>query len=264
MPKGLSVKPIEPLIIDTFNEMYQRDQKVTAKEVRKKVRDKLEEMYTVKNLPSDWPGVSAVGKIITAIKKKMTQLGPDPEDRPWSVLALAIYDIPPEVLPTLLKYWAQSMKTAWKVDQLKPSNAEHAKILEEAKQLGALQPLTIRQAKWIGRLYHIYKERMNERDKFGERGLHAAAMNYANYERIMSLVGEYPEKPEDMRWVWQEDALLYYELTSDDELLTTLAYTTPELRERYPGLYQQIIETRTQVLTDQEEATNEGQHKGKE
>ena len=45
MAKGLSIKPIEPLIAETFNSMYELDSKVTAKEVQAKVRTKLKDKY---------------------------------------------------------------------------------------------------------------------------------------------------------------------------------------------------------------------------
>lgn len=181
MAKGLSVKPIEPLIAETFTNMHKLDAKITAKEVQAEVRTRLKDTYKDKELPPDWPSVSAVGKVITKIKPK---LGLDPEDNLWSVSALTDYDIPPEALPTVMKAWAKALE-----DDV---------------------PLTIRQVKWVVSLYCI-------EDNIGD--LIIIALEYANREKATKLTGAYPDKPQNMSWLWFGDAILYLGMTGDDSLL---------------------------------------------
>lgn len=105
----------------------------------------------------------------------------DPEDNPWSVsaLALADYNIPPETLPVVMNAWA--------------------KALVEDK------PLTIRQVKWIARLCFIYDGKTD----ISLEWLIAKASEYANRETAIKSIGTYPDKPQNMRWLWFGDAFLY-------------------------------------------------------
>lgn len=182
MAKGVKITDvIKVLIAETFNSMYELDPKVTAKEVQAKVNTILREKNP--KLDSDWPGVSAVGKVITEIKKKMNELGPDPEDRPWSVSALTLtdYDMPPEALPVVMQAWAKA-------------------LVENA-------PLTIRQVKWIARLHCI----LGNID-----GLTVRALEYASREKAIKLTGAYPDKPKNMRGLWFGDAFLYLNMRDKD------------------------------------------------
>ena len=103
----------------------------------------------------------------------------DSEDNPWSVSALADYDIPPEALPIVMKAWA--------------------------KALADDDPLTIRQVKWIAHLCHIYK---GETD-ISLEWLIAKASEYASREKAIKSIGTYPDKPQNMRWLWFGDVFLY-------------------------------------------------------
>ena len=79
-----------------------------------------------------------------------------------------------------------------------------------AKALVDDDPLTIRQVKWIARLYCI----LGNID-----GLIVRALEYANREKVIELTGTYPDKPEDMWRLWFEDALLYFASKGDDSPL---------------------------------------------
>lgn len=159
MAKGLSIKPIVPLIADTFSCMYELDTKVTAKEVQAKVRTKLKDKYKDKKLPPDWPSVSAVGKVITKIRPKF---GTDPKDNPFSLGALVKYPIPPEALPTVLRAWAQYRKQG--------------------------DTLTIREALWFSRLSSVLSEFEKVGDK--NRNLGNLVQWYAIRERAYEATGE--------------------------------------------------------------------------
>lgn len=154
--------------------------------VREKLLKRMKETGLDRNFGSDWPSVSAVGKVLTDIRKEESELGPDPEDRPWSVSALADYGIPPEVLPIAMKAWA--------------------KALEDDN------PLTIRQVKWIARLYYLLKDK--DTDLLAER-----ALEYASLEKAIKATRTYPDKAQDSWWLWFRDAILYRAMTGDESPL---------------------------------------------
>jgi hypothetical protein len=139
----------------------------------------------------------------------------DPEDKPWSVSALPAFEIPPEALPVVIKAWAERLEAVKQSREVKPHNAEHARVIRKY-----ITPLTIREAKWYGRLYHIYKDR---NDRKGEIELSSIVANLAAMEKALKQMGAYlwqgaEDKLEDMSWLWQMDALLHYHLTGKTNL----------------------------------------------
>ena len=154
--------------------------------VREKLLKRMKETGLDRNFGSDWPSVSAVGKVLTDIRKEESELGPDPEDRPWSVSALADCDIPAEALPVVMDAWAKALVND--------------------------DPLTIRQVKWIAYLYHVLKDR--DTDLLAER-----ALEYASLEKAIKGTGTYPAKPQDAWWLWFKDAILYFNMAGDDSPL---------------------------------------------
>lgn len=127
------------------------------------------------------PSLETLEKMISSARNNN-----DPEDKPWSVPALADYNIPPEALPIVMKAWAKAL-----VDD---------------------DPLTIRQVKWIARLCYIYK---GETDRSLEY-LIVKASEYASREKAIKLTGAYPDKPQNMRWLWFGDAFLYLDITDKE------------------------------------------------
>ncbi len=180
-----------PNVPDNVNniiaEVYIKDHNQTAKEVMGEVHRRLEKQPNGQLRP-DWPGLSYIQKALIKFRKKERELPLDPEDRPWSVAALALadYNIPPEALPVVMKAWAKAL-----VDD---------------------KPLTIRQVKWIARLRYIYT---GETDISLEY-LTVKASNYANTEKAIKLTGAYPDKPQNMRWLWLSDAFLYIDVKDKD------------------------------------------------
>jgi len=79
------------------------------------------------NIREDWPGLSAVQKILQKIR--LEQL-PNPKDEPWSLYTLADYDIPADALQPVLNAYALTLAFN-------------------------LKPLTIREAQWVARLYKV-------------------------------------------------------------------------------------------------------------
>jgi len=135
----------------------------------------------------NWPGVSSVGKKIREIRDEEIRLSLGREDRPWSLVALADYDIPPEALPVVMNAWS--------------------KALEQDNS-----PLTIRQVKWIARLYYFLRSKSAD-------SLIEQALEYARRERILRLTKTYPDKPEDAWWLWFSDAIIYLLETGNDSAL---------------------------------------------
>ena len=115
-----------PSIPDTVTSLiakvYDEDRDRTAKEVMVEVHRRLREEG--RQLRPGWPGLSAVQKVLTNIRKKEPNL----KDRPWSLDALRDYPLPPEALPLLFRIWLLKQE-----DPFSP-------------------PLSIREAGWIAQL----------------------------------------------------------------------------------------------------------------
>jgi hypothetical protein len=111
--------------------VYKKHPKWKAPEVRNEVS-----FLVRKNnpkLPSNWPSLSTVQKILATVRKNMKELLPSPRDKPWSTASMVKYPIPPEALPSVLQTWA------W--------------VRENTTGI-----FTIRQAQWVARLYAITKD----------------------------------------------------------------------------------------------------------
>ncbi len=169
----------------------------TAKRVHQALHDRLKrEHYPRKS--AAWPSLSAIQKQMGKIREAESERGldPDPEDRPWCVVSLAKYDMPPEALPVVLEAWAKS--------------------------LVANTPLTIREAKWVARLVHI----VSDLDALVDR-----AMSYAAVEATMQEIGRYPTKPETFaKFLWDMDTFLYRDKQPHDPELER------RLMEKYGGM----------------------------
>jgi len=130
--------------------VYDQHRTWKAKEVQREVSYLLRKKNP--QLPKGWPGLSAVQKVLAKLRKPQP---PNPQDEPWSMASLEKYPIPPEALPTVYKAWLYC-------------NVE------------ADMPFTIRQAKWIVRLYHLFKEQSMD-------SLHAVVTSYVLAERAAEL-----------------------------------------------------------------------------
>lgn len=156
--------------------------------IREKLLKELKERELHKVFGPNWPGKSAVGIQLKEIREReRARLGIDPEDKPWCVEALADHDIPPEALPVVMNAWAKA-------------------LVEE-------NPLTIRQVKWIARLYCILGRNID--------GLIKVASASADQEKAIKLTGAYPDKPQNMWWLWFGDAFLYLNMKDKDVDLAT-------------------------------------------
>jgi len=169
----------------------------------------LETMIETRGLRS--PTIETMEKLISKIRNDR-----DSQDRPWSVAALSDYEIPPDALLIVMKAWA--------------------------KELDKDSYLTIREVKWIARLYAVYPNlkdlpkvshfndimfepedgvTITARDVENEilDDIIKTARGYANQERAIKLTGTYPHNLQDAVWLWSRDAGLYHAVTGDMRIL---------------------------------------------
>lgn len=126
------------------------------------------------------PSRDTLNKLIS-----LTRNSDEPEDNYWSLSALPEYELQPEALSLVMQAWALSIKQE--------------------------KPLTIRQARWIARLYHLLNEQ-------GLEFLVESAIEFALHEKIMKLTTKYPKTIQGMTHLWFGDALLNLILTGDNSL----------------------------------------------
>jgi hypothetical protein len=127
--------PIGPKITDnvrrTITEVWVDHQDWVAKEVMTEVHTRLRKNNP--NVKPNWPGISAIQIELKKLRGRDsdTKEKGDPlnlQDKPWNVITLMEYDLPPEALPTVLEVWLFRLRENF-------------------------SPLTIREAKWVARLH---------------------------------------------------------------------------------------------------------------
>lgn len=94
-----------------------------AKEIRHEVN---------RRLGSDSPGLSAVQKQLTKMRRREAETGQDVRDRPWDLGSLTEHDLPPEAIPRILS-------------------------VQEMREESGQKPLTVREAWWVSRLSAVIK-----------------------------------------------------------------------------------------------------------
>ena len=122
MAKG---KPITDEVKAEIVKVYLKHPSYRAKEVQAEVHRRLRDQNP--RISPDWPGLSTVQKTISPIRS----LPQDPEDSRWSIYTLAFSDISADALPVVLEAYGLTIK--WKLEK----------------------PLTVREAKWVARLYRV-------------------------------------------------------------------------------------------------------------
>jgi len=176
-----------------------------------------------------WPGLSAIQKELAGIRKRDAErlLESKGLDRPWSIYTLAEYEISPEALPAVMKAWASR--------------------LEQGK------PLSIRQARWIARLYYVLRDTGNPNYPKHAQIRDQAPLTIASAEKALELLNKYPDEQEDMWWSWQDDAFIYSLMTGDNK---PLAKVTEQIRK-------QVQEVKVLTTKEGKEANNERPHTSK-
>ena len=185
--------------------------------VREELVSRLEETGLYRNFDKNWPGVSAVGNVLRPMRKRERELGPNPLDQPWRILSLASYDIPPGALPYVMGM--QAMR------------------IEQGSQL------TIREAKWIARLYRFVETMIpKHKEKLGlDSLLWVHAIRYARSERVYELLRETGNLPDSEIEKWlllYDDSLLYGQVTGDRKPFQRVC---SKLHEIDPEAYRRMV-----------------------
>ncbi len=154
--------------------VYQKHPKWQAKDVHKEVSLILRKSNP--KLPPGWPGLSTVQKVLATVRKNMKETPLDPQDKPWSMGTLNEYPIPPDAIPSVLKVWK------FREEQTYKFNFEGVEVPEYDRK-----SLTIRQAKWVGRLSHVTMP--GETGYLSTGYLTMMATDYAETEQANELAG---------------------------------------------------------------------------
>jgi hypothetical protein len=128
------------------------------------------------------PGKETLERMISAIRNRAAA----EEDGPWHVGTLVRHPMPSEALSTVLRAWADALQQD--------------------------RPFTIREALWVARLFHIFKEAGPVDDI---RLLTEIARDYAMAERVDSLTEESADNRRPVRLHWIDDARLFRLLYKD-------------------------------------------------
>jgi hypothetical protein len=113
---------VPPEVEDLIAEVFRNHQKWKAPAIRNEVLSVLRKQTP--KPPEGWPSLSYVQKVLATVKKNMN--APHPEDKPWSIADLSLYDIAPDSLPAVLAVWKLELERG--------------------------EALSVRHAKWVSRL----------------------------------------------------------------------------------------------------------------
>jgi len=83
------------------------------------------------------PGISAVQKEVTRLRKRVAEVPASDLDKPWNMSTLSEHELPPKIIPVLVEM-QKLQKSGW----FGPTATE----------------LTVRQARWVCRLYYLIAE----------------------------------------------------------------------------------------------------------
>lgn len=108
-------------------------------------------------LPSRWPGLSCVQKVLAIVRKKEKE-PPNPQEKPWSMATLDEYPISPEAIPEVLRIWTLRMESGIS--------------------------FTIREAKWAAR----FSAFVLDGSGYARRTVSTLASRYARLELIYRLI----------------------------------------------------------------------------
>lgn len=191
MARGPLLSNSDEFLITAF---YDRHKTWTAKEIQITVSPVLRK--TRPGLPPNWPGKSAVQRVLARVRKKVKVKAkePDPQDRPWSIATLKDHPIPWDGLPCVMD-------------------------VNKTRLLNKLTPLNIREATWAGRLSALIPEDPMWLDKMAEK--------YALGEYIADLMGI----PFDSLYL--DKALAGLELTKEEEVMFEIVGLSPEEVRHY-------------------------------
>ena len=159
MAKGpLVTEAVETVIAS----VYDQYPKWTATQVQQTISTLLRNHKP--DLPSDWPGLSSIQKVLALLRKKSKEKEADPLSKPWSIGVSARHGIPADAIPIILKVW-EAWEERGTAGQRDDPNSRPS----------------IREAQWIGRLRHVITDDIE--------ALGRAAVVYARVEGYAEALG---------------------------------------------------------------------------
>jgi hypothetical protein len=157
--------------------------------------EELQSQFEKNNL--SFPTVETLERLISQTRNQRDEL-----DKLWSLVALPDYPMPSEAIPVTLKVWARAIEQD--------------------------EPLTIRQALWVGRLYCFHRTNREKLSMTGNadidkktielnnRGklldiddLCLSARTFALNEKLLRLEDDYPDTTKEMLHYWLDDFSVY-------------------------------------------------------
>jgi len=122
---------LTPEVKDLIAHIYLDHPGYGPTKIHEELLNRMKETGLDKKYGSDWPGVSAVGKVVAEIRERDIARPPELKrlGSPWSLGSLTEYPIPPEALPTVVSFYK--------------------------KRLAEGGVLLIREALWTARLYKL-------------------------------------------------------------------------------------------------------------
>jgi len=154
--------------------------------------------------------VSPTEDTLTRMISEARNKQPSELEKPWSIGACTYYNIPTDMIPVLIK-----------IQKLK---AEYGDEEEMSKVL------TLREARWIARLYHVAEPLISELSNVEENNLlwlDFIASSYVQRERVSEQMNEqYPDTTDlDRLYFYSEDFL------NDDVLISWWDALLPDYRQ---------------------------------
>ncbi|GEM_PF-2611440 len=179
-------------IASTYLELRKKNPKIKAPAVREAVQCRL------KKVPyPGWPGLSVVQKVITDIRKKDADPLFSRQDEPWCLACLEDYPLSPDALKVVCEAWEFNLNELIYL-AAKSDSKELVAIYGVLLGNRGSTNLSIREAKWIARLYCIIKEDTTDVKQFGNPSrLYLTAELYARAERLHEILG-IPFKSDEM------------------------------------------------------------------
>lgn len=160
-------KIVGPKVQGLIRRVYLNHSGWKAREIRNQVRATLsnDEYYSeLWPIPERWPSLRKVQGVLAEVKKEMEEQSAEEkeQDEPWDMSTLGKYPIPPEAVPLVLKI-----------------------------SMSSEQPLTIREAKWLGHLANLLSTILVQQGEVPTMDwIRGMAEFYATTERINMLMGE--------------------------------------------------------------------------
>ncbi|MFC1933651.1 hypothetical protein ACFLXX_00675 [Chloroflexota bacterium] len=163
-----------------------------ATKMHEKLLEDLKSLGLDRIFGPNWPSVSTVQKELTDIRKRDEVRTPESKDldNPWSLGTLGMkheFELPSETIPVILAI--KRSRDSSLNQRIKSTNEESRELHNKwkvpldkiDKVLEQLKPFSVREAKWVARLFHVLKDKAN----IEEMGLWAH--HYSGIEKVCEV-----------------------------------------------------------------------------